>query len=450
MDAVNDPTLSADERLAALAAVVETAEFPEFVGESNNHVHTIYSFSPYTPAAAALRARQAGLAVVGSVDHDSIAAADEMRRAATMLGMGVVTGFEIRVVADGEFADRKLNNPDSTGIFYMTVQGVPERSRAAAEEFLRPVREARLARTARMVEKANAILAEIGAQPITMDADVTARSQYHKGGTVTERHLLAALASRLIDHFGRGEALVDGLARIGVEVSAALADPANPYADYDLLGVLKAGFLERIYEQPTRIADGGECYDASEVVAFATTIGAVPCYAYLGDVTASPTGDKAAEKFEDEFLEELFDYLVRAGFPAVTYMPPRNTPEQLDRIARLAAERGLLEVSGVDINTPRQSFNCPELQRDEFAHLNDATWALVAHEVLADADPSLGLFTVAEPLTPEQLKTRVSVKYAPLGRALAAGDDVAAVVKAAQCPCSCGACTTEYLKARTT
>ena len=97
-DVINDPTAMPAERLAALREYLQDGpEFPEFVTESNNHVHTIYSFSPYTPAAAALRAREAGLMVVGSVDHDSAAGAGEMAAAARLLGMGAVTGFECRV-----------------------------------------------------------------------------------------------------------------------------------------------------------------------------------------------------------------------------------------------------------------------------------------------------------------------------------------------------------------
>ena len=75
-------------------------------------------------------------------------------------------------------------------------------------------------------------------------------------------------------------------------------------------------------------------------------------------MSASPTGDKKAEKFEDDFLDELFEYMESIGLRAVTYMPPRNTPEQLERIHALAATHGMLEISGVDINQPRQRFTC--------------------------------------------------------------------------------------------
>ncbi len=430
LDTINDPLATPAERLDALRGHLAGApEFPEFVTESNNHVHTIYSFSPYAPAMAALRAREAGLMVVGSVDHDSGAAAGEMAEAASLLGMGAVTGFECRVymysadeVASGDapLHTRKLNNPDTAGIAYMTVQSIPARSREAVAEYLRPIREARLKRTAAMVERANEILGRLGAPLIDLQSDIVERSQYLRGGEVTERHLLAAMADKLIERFGRGQSLVDGLAQLGLslsgKVASQLADEANPYLTFDLLGVMKAEFLGQLYIVPDRT----ECPTMAEVAAFARSVDAIPAYAYLGDVTASPTGDKKAEKFEDDFLDELVSELKRIGIPAITYMPPRNTAEQMARVAALAAEHGLLEVSGVDINTPRQVFNCPELQRPELAHLNAATWAMVAHEKLAEIDGAYGLFAEGSPLAALPLTARVE-RYAALGKAMVQG-----------------------------
>ncbi|MDP3176620.1 MAG: PHP domain-containing protein, partial [Spirochaetaceae bacterium] len=196
-------------------------------------------------------------------------------------------------------------------------------------------------------------------------------------------------------------------------LAALLSDPGNPMLLYDLLGVLKSGFLDRIFIQP----DGIECPSAREAVALALSIGAIPAYAYLGDVGESPTGDKKAEKFEDDFLDELFDELAALGFPAVCYMPPRNTREQLAVVRELCAERGFLEISGVDINSPRQSFNCPELRLSEFAHLRDATWALVAHETLSELDQRAGMLSPGNPLSALPVPARVAA-YARAGRAL--------------------------------
>ena len=63
MNQINDPGISPEERLAVLRIVADQETFPDWVVESNNHIHTCYSFSPYTPTHAALLARRAGLRV---------------------------------------------------------------------------------------------------------------------------------------------------------------------------------------------------------------------------------------------------------------------------------------------------------------------------------------------------------------------------------------------------
>jgi len=372
---------------------------------------------------AALTARNAGLGAAGSVDHDSIAAAEEMIRACAVLGMGGCAGFEVRVSfkkgrdgKPGAFAQKKLNNPDSTGIAYMTVQGIPGPFIARAAEFLIPIREERLKRTRAMAVSANAVLSDAGLAEINFEDDICAKSKYAEGGGITERHLLAAMAEKFIDRYGKGPDLVSGLRdktgiKIPPKINALLSDPGNSHYLYDLLGVLKSEFLPGIYIQPGE----KECIPAEKVTAFALSISSIPAYAYLGDVGESPTGDKKAEKFEDDFIEELFPELNRLKYKAVTYMPPRNTMEQLRKLRNLSAEWGFMEISGVDINSSRQSFNCPEVLKEEFRHLLDTTWALIAHERLASVNPRFGLFAKDNPLSSMDLPGRLGV-YAEKGK----------------------------------
>jgi hypothetical protein len=269
-----------------------------------------------------------------------------------------------------------------------------------------------------MTVSANAVLREAGLAEIDIDRDIYDKSKYAEGGEITERHLLAAAAEKFILKYGKGPRLAEALrTRLGVAVSpkmgALLGDADNPHYLFDLLGVLKSEFLPKIFIQP----DENECIPAERVTAFARSIAAIPAYAYLGDVKESPTGDKRAEKFEDDFIEELFAGISRLGYQAVAYMPPRNTPEQLARIRRLSAEGGFMEISGVDINSSRQSFNCPEVLRDEFRHLLDTTWALIAHERLASIDKRYGLFSEGNPLGSLTLAERLAA-YAGYGKKL--------------------------------
>jgi len=429
--AINNPIVDKSERLAALKSLAAEApkdifrDFQRSTAEINNHIHTIYSFSPYSPSMAALLAMEAGLGAAGSVDHDSIAAAEEMLAACAILGIGGCAGFEVRasfkIGADGKtspFASRKINNPDSAGYAYMTVQGIPGQAITNTAEFLTPIRAKRLKRTRAMTKLANSLLLEAGFSEINFDADVLAQSKYNEGGEITERHLLKAVADKIILKFGKGPELVEGLkSKMGIVIPpkqiAIFAEANNPHYIYDLLGILKTGLLPQIFIQP----DGDECIPAAQVTAFAHSVAAIPAYAYLGDVGESPTGDKKAEKFEDDYIEELFAEISRLGFKAVTYMPPRNTREQLRNLRRLSAEWGFMEISGVDINSSRQSFNCPEVLKSEFRHLLDTTWALIAHERLASVDACYGLFSDKNPIASMNLAERLRV-YANIGKKL--------------------------------
>ena len=427
---INDPSLDRAERLAALKSHVEIfhvrqPSISRANSEINNHIHTIYSFSPYAPAMAALMAKDARLGAAGSVDHDSIGAAEEMLEACEILGIGGCVGFEVRVSfrtgADGNrspFADKKLNNPDSQGYAYMTVQGIPRQNISRAAEFLVPIRAERLKRTRAMTVSANALLREAGFPEIDFDGDIIAKSKYNEGGGITERHLLAAMADKIIQKYGNGHDIVIGLKeKMGITVSNTLAVRIicfdYPHYLYDLLGILKAHLLPSIYIQPGE----EECIPANMVTAFAESISAIPAYAYLGDVGESPTGDKKAEKFEDDYIEELFAELSRLGYRAVAYMPPRNTLEQLLRLQKLCAKWSFMEISGVDINSSRQSFNCPEVLREESRHLLDTTWALIAHERLATVNMRYGLFSDKNPLSSMSLSERLA-SYAGFGKRL--------------------------------
>jgi hypothetical protein len=387
--------------------------------EVNNHIHTMYSFSPYSPSAAAWQAAQAGLQAAGIMDHDSIAGATEMLEACKIIGIGSTAGFELRVDCSMTgLSGRKINNPDSLSIAYMAIHGIPRLAIPEVARFLEPIQKARNLRNRAMVVRLNERLQELGVPQIDFERDVFARSLAVQGGAITERHILAALAEKLIGLYGRDGRVVGFLrdtlkVELPAKMVAVLSDSTNPHYLYDLLGILKSSFLPSFFIQP----GSHECIPVRTAVKFALHIGAIPAYAYLGDVTASPTGDKKAEKFEDDYLDLLFDELVTLGFRAVTYMPPRNTLIQLQRVQGLCARHGLMEISGVDINSSRQSFSCPEIMQPAFRHLIAATWALIAHEKLASLDARFSLFHPSNPYAAIPLAERLQV-YAKVGAAM--------------------------------
>lgn len=385
--------------------------------EINNHVHSTYSFSPYAPAEIPAKAQEAGLGTVGIMDHDSVSGCAEFLDAAKAVGIAATAGCEIRVNMDGTSVEgRKTNNPDEPNISYIAFHGIPRSRFDVVAEFLKPAHETRIARDRKEVEKLNVVLESRGAPTLDFDADVLAISQAANGGSVTERHILYALSLKLINAFGKGERLI-GFVEERMEIpipgklKEVLLDLDNPHYAYDLLGVFKASLVPLFFLPSSH----QECMNVRDAVAFANCIGAIPAYAYLGDVGESPTGDKKAEKFEDDFLDELVPELKAIGFKAITYMPPRNTREQLRRLQKLCKENELMEISGVDINSSRQSFNCPILLEPDFVHLADAAYALIAHEKLAAEVPNLGIFQPENPKKFQTLEERIAF-YADIGR----------------------------------
>ncbi|MFA7257776.1 MAG: PHP domain-containing protein [Kiritimatiellales bacterium] len=404
--------------------------------EINNHVHSTYSFSPYAPAEIPVKAKEAGLGTVGIMDHDSVSGCAEFLDAARKIGIAATAGCEIRVNMDGTLVEgRKTNNPDEPNISYIAFHGIPRDQFAAVEKFLLPIHNARIARDRKEVELLNAKLAQFGAPQLDFDKDVMAISEAANGGSITERHILYALSLKLIAAYGKGQKLIDFVERqmkipmLGPERSErgsanagqrpqgvsklkeVLLDLNNPHYAYDLLGIFKSALVPDFFI----LSGKDECINVYDAVKFANDIGAIPAYAYLGDVGESPTGDKKAEKFEDDYLDELVPELKKIGFKAITYMPPRNTREQLARLRKLCQENELMEISGVDINSSRQSFNCPILLEPEFRHLADAAYALIAHEKLAAEVPNLGIFHPENPLSFQTLEKRIEF-YSNLGK----------------------------------
>jgi len=409
---------SLDERLSAVRELGESAkDGVTLTDEVNNHVHSIYSFSPYSPTMIAVKAAEAGLQTVGIMDHDSVSGGTEFLEASKAVNIASTVGCEIRVNMDGTSVEgRKTNNPDEPNVSYIAFHGIPKTQFGAVKKFLEPIHEARIARDRKEVEKLNVLLAERGAPTLDFDADVMAISEASKGGSITERHILYALSLKLIEVHGKGQPLVDYVEEtlqvpLKGSLKDVLLDIENPHYAYDLLGAFKGTLVPEFF-----IVSGyDECLNVRDAVKFANDIGAIPAYAYLGDVGESPTGDKKAEKFEDDFLDDLIPELAQIGFKAITYMPPRNTREQLARLRKLCQANGLMEISGVDINSSRQSFNCPILLEPEFRHLTDAAWALIAHEKLTAVDPKLALFSQENPMASLPLEERLE-KYSTIGR----------------------------------
>jgi hypothetical protein len=408
----------ATDRLSALDEIRRGGPAPissdvEYV---NNHIHTIYSFSPYSPAKAAYAAWMNGLSTAGIMDHDSMAGAGEFIEACRLLGIAGTVGLECRVsMAGSPFEGKRLNNPDQKSVAYLALHGVPHQNIDAVQDFFAPYRRKRGERNRAMTERLNSILAERGIR-LDYDLDVVSISQEARGGSVTERHILFALAEKLLAEIGRGQKLQDFFEgclnlRVAGDGRAKLLAADDPDYKYRLLGALKGEFAESFY-----IDASDELPRVSDFVRMADDVGAIPAYPYLGDVKNSVTGAKKDQNFEDSYLDELMEWLPANGFKALTFMPARNSAPQLDRIMRLCDAHGLFQISGEDINSPFQPFRCEALADPRFAHLVTNTWALIGHELAASRDASDGMFSLKALAETPDLGERTAL-YAAVGRA---------------------------------
>ena len=375
LNKLNAPTR--EERIANLKEILKTTTFPEMVPQYiNNHIHTTYSFSPYSPTAAVYAARMEGLCTAGIIDHDSISGAEEFIEAAQIIDIPVTIGMEARISMDGtRLEGRRTNNPDQIGVSYMTIQSVPHDKIGVLTEFFKPYQAARHERNRQMIAKINQL---VGVE-LDYDRDVLPLSEAKDNGGVTERHLMYALAIELVKQVGKGQPMIDKLTSVGMNLSEKqkqmLLDTQYPFYEYDVLGMLKGTFVPKVFIDATT-----ECPKLSEMVKLCNEIDAYLCYAYLGDVGDSVTGDKKAQKFEDDYLDDVFECLKEEGVKAVTYMPTRNTPAQLERLRGLCDQYGMFQISGEDINSPRQSFIIRAMENPMFQNLIDATWKLIEHE----------------------------------------------------------------------
>ena len=343
------------------------------------------------------------------MDHDSLSGAEEFLRAAALVGMPATVGMECRAsMKNTALCGKRINNPDQKSVAYVALHGIPNQSIDLLNGFFSYYRFRRGERNRKMCENINALLGNYGLE-LDYDNDVLPLSMAHEGGSVTERHILYALAKKITARFDEPEKVVDFLENemklsISQKVRGQILSGRDhpEFYEYDILGALKSNMVEKFY-----IEADAECPDIFELQKVCSACGAVFAYAYLGDVGDSVTGDKKAQKFEDDYLELLFYELDHIGFDAVTYMPSRNSEEQLRRIMELCEKHRFFQISGEDINSPRQSFLCNAMENEMFAHLSDAAYALIGHERRATKGIERAMFSEkAKDMFPD-MRTRI-------------------------------------------
>lgn len=392
-----------EDRLAALAEIYEMSlrgeiPMPEKTDFVNNHIHTIYSFSPYSPTKAVYMAWQNGLATAGIMDHDSLSGAKEFLAAAKIVGLPVTVGMECRASMRHTRLDGlRINNPDQKSIAYVALHGVPHQNIDILNDLFAYYRFCRNKRNRKMCDNITELMRPYGIS-LDFDRDVYPISKADEGGSVTERHILFALTKKITERYRTPAEVVAFLTEdMKIPVSdkvkkQILAGEETPdFYEYDILGALKSNLVEKFY-----IPAEAECPDIYELEKICRECGVVLAYAYLGDVGVSITGDKKAQRFEDGYTRPAFrgDRAHRLQRRNLYAQPQHGGAASRDHGA-LRPRHKLFQISGEDINSPRQSFLCHAMKADMFAHLSDAAYALIGHEKEATKSLERAMFSPA-------------------------------------------------------
>ncbi len=332
------------------AGEIELPKAGDFV---NLHCHTFFSYNAYgySPSKYAWLARQAGLAVAGTVDFDVLDALDEFHGACRLLGLKGCAGIETRVYVP-EFSTRVINSPGEPGISYHMGVGFPSSMVPVPQEpFLQSLKDTAQKRNRELMQRVNAYLA-----PVTLDyeRDVLTLTP---AGNATERHMCLAYARKAVEVVGQGETLTKFWAEKLGDQAASLDMPESR----DLLNTIRAKTMKRGgvgYVQP----DEGSFPLLADMNRFILACGAMPTHTWL-DGTSDGEHD----------IEELLDVSMDTGVVAINIIPDRNftTGKQDQKLKNLydvieiAQRRNLVIVAGTEMNSPGQkfvdSFETPEL-----------------------------------------------------------------------------------------
>lgn len=352
---------------------------PENKGYAGIKIHTAYSYSPYPPTLAVYMAYRSGVDEVGIFDHDTLGGATEFERAAKLLGLDSTVGLAHKVKFDEQrYAQRRINSLYQDGIFYLSVMGIPPQFRKALDAELARSRACRETRARIMTENLDKRIKRYGLR-LNYERDVRALSNAKHGGAVTERHILRAFAKKLTDKFKTGEQIIEFLETsmkltLSDNQKTFLADKRNTLYEFDLVDIIKSKI--KFFYSPAE----GEVDDARTFVECAHGFGGMVFYTYVGDYTSIRGGERIENKFEDDYLTELIDDLKAIGFDGVEFVPERLEPQQRATLEKLAAEREMLVLPALEINSPRQKFGDAELLKPDNSELLDNCRVVLGHE----------------------------------------------------------------------
>lgn len=412
---------SSQERLANLTVLKQIENEDKFFIPKPNEsdikisLKTEYSSMPYKPTYLAYKLHQAGCQIAGIMDNDTLAGAKEFLQACKILDMKSLIGVEVKTyISRNKKRNIRINNLDQKDIINLCMTCIPENSIDRINDWLNKYRERRNERNKKMLDIINK---KYKYYSINLDFqnDIIPVSLYSEGGTITEWHLIYALAGKLIERFGRGQILLRFLIQelhipLTEKMKQNLLDVTdNKIYLYDLANILKAE-IKHFYIDAT-----DECCSILEFIKMAKDSGSVIVYRYIGDIIHFVMGEYRVEKFEDSYLEELISELKELGVNAVAYEPSRLTDEQIKRITEVCDKFEMLQLSGETIYSVRQKLSGDILSDPKYEHLINNAWALTGNLKAIEAGKESGIFSSSTVEKYPDLSARTMI-YSALGK----------------------------------
>jgi predicted metal-dependent phosphoesterase TrpH len=159
-------------------------------GKVDLHTHTSYSDGFYSPEQLVIKAKNAGIDVIGISDHDNLKGISEAAEAGKKLGVEVIPGLEI----SSDLRDREVH---ILAYFF-------EMDNTELERYLTFFREERLKRAIRIVDKLRALGFNISIEDVLKRTRNSAVGRPHIAQTLVEEGFTSSYYEAFNKYIGNG------------------------------------------------------------------------------------------------------------------------------------------------------------------------------------------------------------------------------------------------------
>jgi len=159
-------------------------------GKVDLHTHTSYSDGFYTPEELVIKAKNAGIDVIGISDHDNVKGIAEAVEAGKKVGVEVIPGLEI----SSDLKDREVH---ILAYFF-------EPENTELERYLAFFREERLKRAIRIVDKLKALGFNISIEDVLKRTKNSAVGRPHIAQTMVEEGMTSSYYEAFNKYIGNG------------------------------------------------------------------------------------------------------------------------------------------------------------------------------------------------------------------------------------------------------